>query len=370
MLPSIAASSSGHWNQDGSRRWQRATRAARREAHPGQNVAAEALDQCQAFHVAHRRPCRLDADGSGGKPVQDLLDQEEGLLDLVDAQPHAGIDVTLLAHRHLEAQVGVGGIARLLAGIEGAARGAADEAAGSVLACQFRLQNAGGDGAVLHRGGAVVELDQLREAAADGADERRHGLRALGGEIGGDAARHHAVHHQAVAEADLGDAQDVLAQDAEVGVDERERGVVADGADVAEVVGCALQLRHQRAQIDGAGRGLQSERGLDGAGEGQSVGDRAVAGDAGGELGRFFQRRPAHQRILPLVHVAQPLLQAHYGLAVAGEAEMPGLDDAGMHGADGDLVQRRALGGVKGVGSPPAGSGVFAPRGWRTPQRP
>src|SRR5204863_5002500 len=26
MLPSIAASSSGHWNQDGSRRWQRATR--------------------------------------------------------------------------------------------------------------------------------------------------------------------------------------------------------------------------------------------------------------------------------------------------------------------------------------------------------
>jgi hypothetical protein len=26
MLPSIAASSSGHWNQDGSRRWQRSTR--------------------------------------------------------------------------------------------------------------------------------------------------------------------------------------------------------------------------------------------------------------------------------------------------------------------------------------------------------
>ena len=49
------------------------------------------------------------------------------------------------------------------------------------------------------------------------------------------------------------------------------------------------------------------------------------------------------------MHVAQPLLQAHDGLAVAGEAEVAGLDDAGMHGADRDLVQRRPGGRVERV---------------------
>ena len=49
------------------------------------------------------------------------------------------------------------------------------------------------------------------------------------------------------------------------------------------------------------------------------------------------------QRLDALVRVAEPLLQPHHGLAVAGEAEMPGLDDAGMHRADRDLVQVLAL---------------------------
>ena len=49
MLPSIAASSSGHWNQDGSRRWQRSIGAVGAEAHQHQHVAAEGLDQAEAF---------------------------------------------------------------------------------------------------------------------------------------------------------------------------------------------------------------------------------------------------------------------------------------------------------------------------------
>ena len=39
------------------------------------------------------------------------------------------------------------------------------------------------------------------------------------------------------------------------------------------------------------------------------------------------------------MHIAEPLFQAHHRLAVGGEAEMPWLDDAGMDGADRDLVQ-------------------------------
>ena len=52
-----------------------------------------------------------------------------------------------------------------------------------------------------------------------------------------------------------------------------------------------------------------------------------------------------------LVHIAQPLLEPHHGLAVGGEAEMAGLDDAGVHRADRNLVQVLALGGQEGVGS-------------------
>ena len=43
-----------------------------------------------------------------------------------------------------------------------------------------------------------------------------------------------------------------LAQDAAFGIDQREGGVVADGADIAEMIGEALKLGHQRAQPDRA----------------------------------------------------------------------------------------------------------------------
>ena len=66
---------------------------------------------------------------------------------------------------------------------------------------------------------------------------------------------------------------------------------------------------------------------------------------------------------MPLVHIAQPLFQPHHRLAVAREAEVAGLDDAGVHGADRDLMQRRALRGMEDVGR--AGRGCRL----RPPQR-
>ena len=39
------------------------------------------------------------------------------------------------------------------------------------------------------------------------------------------------------------------------------------------------------------------------------------------------------------MHIAKPLFQPHDGLAVRREAEMAGLDDARMHGSDGNLVK-------------------------------
>src|SRR6185312_16561725 len=83
--------------------------------------------------------------------IENLLDQRQTLLDLADADPHARIDVAGFEHRYLERQHVVGRIARRAPDIDGAARGAADIAAGAKLERIVRLDDAGGDGAVLQR---------------------------------------------------------------------------------------------------------------------------------------------------------------------------------------------------------------------------
>ena len=95
---------------------------------------------------------------------EDLIDQPEALLDLADADPDPRIDVAVVAHRRLEFELVIGRVANGLARIEGAARGAADIAAGAEGARERRREIAGGDGAVLKGGGVVVDLDHAREA--------------------------------------------------------------------------------------------------------------------------------------------------------------------------------------------------------------
>ena len=89
-------------------------------------------------------------------------------------------------------------------------------------------------------------------------------------------------------------AQHALAQHGAMGEHEGEGGIVADGADIAEMVGEPLELRHQRAQPDRARRRLHAERRFDRAGEGERIGDRAVARDAAAMRRGFGRgRRPA-----------------------------------------------------------------------------
>ena len=92
-------------------------------------------------------------------------------------------------------------------------------------------------------------------------------------------------------------------------------------------------------------------RRLDRAREGECVGHRAVAGDAPGEHRGALDRRARHQPFDALVHVAESRLEPHDRLAVRREAEVSGLDDAGVHGTDRDLVQAFAFGGQERIGA-------------------
>ena len=147
-----------------------------------------------------------------------------------------------------------------------------------------------------------------------------------------------------MAEGGLGRAQCALAPDAGMGVHQREGGVVADGAEIAEMIGDALDLGHQRAQPCRARRRRGAERGLDRAGIGEGVSDGQIAADAADEPRPGLDGRAAHQPLNSLVQVAEAFFEPHDRFAAGVEAEMAGLDDPGMDGADRNLMQGWPLG--------------------------
>ena len=72
------------------------------------------------------------------------------------------------------------------------------------------------------------------------------------------------------------------------------------------------------------------------------VPDDRVAGDRLGHDHAAPRARALDQRFRPAVLVAELDLERQHLLAVTLETEMPRLDDAGVHGADGDLVDTAA----------------------------
>src|SRR5215510_10345249 len=84
--------------------------------------------------------------------------------------------------------------------------------------------------------------------------------------------------------------------------------------------------------------------------ERERVGDRAVSRGAAGQPRGLVEGCARHQPFDALVHVAEALFQPHHRLAAGGEAEVPGLDDAGVHRTDRDLVQALALDRQEDVG--------------------
>ena len=250
-----------------------------------QNVAAESLDDRHAFARLH--PVRrFGEQRSLRKYVQYLVDQGKRLLDFAHADPDARVDVALVQHRYLEAQAVVGWIGKRAARVERSAGRAADIAPGGVLPGQCLREHAGIDGAILQRGSVVVKFNQRRKSRADVIPHGLDRFPALAAKIAAHAAGHDEIAHQAMPERRVRRAQHVFAQDAAMGVNKREGSVVADRADVAEVVGQPLELGQQRTQPNGARWNGKLERRLGRARKRVGVGDRAVAGHAPSEFRR------------------------------------------------------------------------------------
>ena len=111
-----------------------------------------------------------------------------------------------------------------------------------------------------------------------------------------------------------------------------ERDVGRQRADIGDVVVDALELQQHHPQRAGAGGTVDAGETLDGVRVGQRVTDRRVAGDRFGEEQPVTPRQPLEALLGALVHVEQPKLQVQHGLAGDAKPEVPGLDDAGVHG--------------------------------------
>ena len=158
------------------------------------------------------------------------------------------------------------------------------------------------------------------------------------------------IPHQSMAESGVGCAQDALAQYAAMRVHQGERGVVADRADVAEMVGEPLEFRQQRAQPDCAVRHDKLQRRLGGLRKRIGIGDGAVARYASGELDGALETGAGHQPFDTLVGISQPLFQPDHGFPAGGKPEMSGLDDARMHRTDRNLMQAVAFDRQEAIG--------------------
>ena len=119
-----------------------------------------------------------------------------------------------------------------------------------------------------------------------------------------------------------------------------ERRIVADRAEIAEVIGDPFHLRQQRPQPDGARRRhSMPQRRLDRAGEPDAERHRAVARYPAGESGRLLLtpgRQTVHRR---LCGHSQAVASRRTTVSPStGETEMPGFDDAGVNRANGNLM--------------------------------
>jgi hypothetical protein len=135
-----------------------------------------------------------------------------------------------------------------------------------------------------------------------------------------------------MAETSIRRSQDALAEDAAMGMHQREGGIVADCAYVAQMIRKPFKLRHECTQPMRARRRLQGQRSFDSAGKRDGIGDRTVTRNAAGKFRRAIEVSPLHERLDALVRVAQTRFQTNDCFAIRGEAEMSWLDDARMYG--------------------------------------
>ena len=123
-----------------------------------------------------------------------------------------------------------------------------------------------------------------------------------------------------------------------IGHGRQEADVAGQCAQIADMVGHSLQLQRHAAERLSASRNTSSAEGFDGAAVRGGMSGGAVAGERFRIVDACVDGAAQHRPFYAAMLVAQRDFQMVNRLAVALEAKMARLDDAGMNGTDGDFV--------------------------------
>ena len=260
-------------------------------------------DRTQPACAGQRRQAQAAGHRARGQAIADAADQSQRFEDLVEAHGNACRHVAAVVHARPDIQATIGFQRLIDAQVLGDAAGTCGHAGQAQTQRQLALHATGGHEAVLQAGVFIVDAAQRAHLALDGIALRTHasGCRCI--EIESHATGHHRVHHEAVAEQVARKALPVLAQPRELGQSEGQRGVVAQGAEVTQMVGDALAFEQQRTQPgrthghNNAGSRLQRHAVSPGVGHGR------ITADAPGESVSFESVQRAEAVLDAFVHI-------------------------------------------------------------------
>jgi hypothetical protein len=125
------------------------------------------------------------------------------------------------------------------------------------------------------------------------------------------------------------------------------RSIAGERAQVADMIGEALELERDSTNCLAARRFVTACEGLDGAAECARMSDDGIAGNGLGDENRSAALRALEQPLDATVLIAKHYFQRKNLFAVRLESKMTGLDDTGVYGANSDLVHFIAVDDVK-----------------------
>ena len=141
------------------------------DSQPSENVATKSFDERKAARRFAWKFAWFGLRRTARQSVEKLIDEMQTLFDFAEADPDARINVALGAYRHFISEFLVRRIAWNPPRVERAARGAANESAGAILARERRIDDAGSNRAVEQGGGVVVKRYEGGDAPTQFGDE-------------------------------------------------------------------------------------------------------------------------------------------------------------------------------------------------------
>ena len=275
--------------------------------------------------------------------LHDLLHEADGLGDFVESHGNPRSDVSLGTHNFSGCQISVGIPRQVAAQIESLPAGTSRQSRQSELGGQSRRDHASANESVAQAGVLVVDHAQCFDLRSDRLDAIDQSGGAAARKVDARASRHDEVHEVALSQRVFGGAQQLFLEPRELGESDSKARVIAQRAEVAQVIRKTLQLQGKRSQPCCTRRYARSAHTFERLTIGPRECDSRIAGDPRGQPVAFEQGQLGESPLDALVHISEVLLEPENLFAHDGKAEMARLDDARMHRSDRNLVHALAF---------------------------